>query len=88
MANPNPYRARLLRRRIRRPLEMVDVLRILSRGILEADELLKNSVDPEFTLRCIHALSQACGQYSRLIQEGALEARLTALECELHGAAA
>ena len=80
MANPNPYAARQAKRRAHKPLNLADVLKILTSAIREAERLLYGADDPEVTLRCVHALSQACGQYSKLIEIGEFEARLKVLE--------
>jgi hypothetical protein len=80
--------ARAAKRRAHKPLNLQDVLKILTSAIREAERLLYEADDPDFTLRCIHALSQACGQYSKLMAEGELEARLSVVEGALKGQAA
>jgi hypothetical protein len=88
MDTHNTHLARLAKRRARQPLQMADLLKILTSAIREAERLLYEATDPDFTLRCIHALSQAAGQYSKLMAEGELEARLAVLEETLRGKAA
>jgi hypothetical protein len=46
---------------------MSDVLKVLWTAIKDAEYLLYTAEDPEFRLRCVHALSQAAGQYAKLI---------------------
>ena len=88
MANANPYQGRQAIRRAHKPLSAADVLRVLTTAIREAERLLLEAEEPEFTLKCVHALSQACGQYVRLLAEGELEARLAAVEQLVRGEAA
>jgi hypothetical protein len=78
--NPNPYAARQAKRRARKTLDLPDVLKIMTKAIREAEMALLQADDPEFTLRCVHALSQACGQYAKLLEVGEFEARLKVLE--------
>lgn len=80
MANPNPYAARLALRRARKPGTMEDVLLVLWTAVRDAERLLYEAEDPDFRLRCIHAISQAAGQYVRLLESGEFDARLKALE--------
>ena len=83
MADPrhdHAHLARMGKKRAHKPLNLTDLLKILTSAIREAERLLYAAEDPDFTLRCIHALSQACGQYSKLMSEGELEARLLAVE--------
>ena len=85
MANPNPYAARQARRRAHKPLNLADVLKVLTTAIREAERLLYEADDPELTLRCVHALSQAAGQYVKLLEVGEYEARLASIEATLKG---
>lgn len=80
VANPNPYRARAAKRRAHKPLNLTDVLKILTSAIREAERVLYEADDPEMILRCCHALAQATGQYSKLLEIGEFEGRLQALE--------
>src|SRR5262245_30263015 len=77
--------ARLAKRQRAKPLELFEVLQILSGAIRKAEQILLDADDRDFALRCCHALSQACGQYSRLMAEGELEARLKVIEEALRG---
>jgi len=80
MANPSPHAARLAKRRAHKPLDLDAVLRILTSAVREAERLLYEAADPDVTLRCVHALSQACGQYAKLIAVGEYETRLARIE--------
>jgi hypothetical protein len=70
----------MAKKRARKPGDIAAVQRLLWRALLEAEEVLNEAEEPELKLRAIHAISQASGQYSRIIEVGELEARLTALE--------
>lgn len=81
MANPNPHAARLSKRRAHKPGNLQAILKILWTAITDAEHLLYTAGDDaDLRLRCLHALSQSCGQYSKLLEIGELEARLSALE--------
>jgi hypothetical protein len=80
MANPNPYAARLAQRRAHKPGTLADLLKVLWTAIRDAEHLLYSADDPEFRLRCVHALSQAAGQYAKLLEIGEFEARLVQIE--------
>ena len=86
----NPHQARLAKRRAHKPLNLADVLKILTSAIREGERLLLEASDDDhdLTLRAIHALGQVCGQYSKLLEIGELEARLAALEAAQRGQAA
>jgi hypothetical protein len=88
MTSSNALRARLGKKARGKPLEIQEVLAILSDAIRKAEQLLADSADADYALRCCHALSQACGQYSRLVSEGELENRIKMLEEALRGKAA
>jgi hypothetical protein len=85
--NPHkPHLARLQKKRASRPLTMPELLRILTTAISQAEALLLSAGDDrDFELRCIHGLSQVCGQYAKLLEIGELEARLSALEAAARG---
>ena len=85
MANPNPVAARLAQRRARQPGNLADVLKVLWTALHDAEQLMYAADDPELRLRCIHAVSQVAGQYSKLLEIGELEARLAALEAAQRG---
>jgi hypothetical protein len=80
MANPNPHAARLAKRRAHKPLDLLDVLKIMTKAIREAEAAMLTTTEVDLSLRCVHALSQACGQYAKLLEIGEFEARLKALE--------
>ena len=83
--NPNPFRARQEKKARGKPLEIAEVLAMVSDALRRAESLLQDATDPDYALRCIHALSQTAGQYSRLVSEGELEARIRTLEETLRG---
>ena len=85
MANPSPYKARMARRQIRKPGDIHAVMRLLWRALKTAEDILDEAEEPELTLRAIHAISQASGQYAKLLEIGELEARIAALEAEQKG---
>jgi hypothetical protein len=81
MPNPNPFQARLVKRRRGRPGNLAQVLRIVWAALLEADGVLQRAEgDPEVILKAVHAISQCAGQYAKLIEIGEWESRLTAVE--------
>jgi hypothetical protein len=53
---------------------------MLWRALLEAERVLLESDDDELSLKAVHAVSQASGQYLKLLEIGELEARVAALE--------
>ena len=77
--NPNPHAARLAKKR-RRPGNLGALQRLLWRTLLTAEEILDDAEEPDMQLRAIHALSQASGQYAKLLEIGELESRIAALE--------
>lgn len=74
----NPRRP--ARRRRHKPGDLAALTRVLWQAILEGEAILARPESDEQALRAIHALSQACGQYSRLLSQGELESRVAALE--------
>jgi hypothetical protein len=59
--------------------------RVLWQALLEAEEvLLSENSEPEMRLRAANTLSQASLSYLRLIETGEYEARLRAIEEQLH----
>jgi hypothetical protein len=80
MPNPSPYKARLGKRRHKKPGDLPALTRVLWRAVLEAQEILEAATEPELKLKAIHALSQCAGQYSKLLEVGEFEARLAAVE--------
>jgi hypothetical protein len=86
MANPNPHAARLSKRRAHKPGDLQAILKILWTAIRDAEALLYTAGDDaDLRLRCLHALSQSCGQYAKLLEIGELESRLAALEQAMKG---
>lgn len=81
MANPSPHKARQARKRRSKPGNLEALKRDLWH-VLQAALRVLDAPDttPELTLRAVHAMAQAAGQYARLIEVGELEARLAALE--------
>ena len=90
MANPSPHLARQAKRRAHKPLDLADILKILTSAIREGERLLLSAADDDhdLTLRAIHALGQVTGQYCKLLEAGELEARLVVLEAQMPGRAA
>jgi hypothetical protein len=83
MPNPNPVAARQAKRRAHKPLQMADLLKILTSAIREAEQVLYRAAeaeDHEMVLKSTHAVSQCIGQYSKLLEIGEFEARIAALE--------
>ena len=91
MADHKTHVARLAKRRAHKPLQMADLLKILTSAIREAEAVLYRAAvdeDAELTLKAVHAVSQCCGQYSRLIEIGEFESSIAALEAAVQGRAA
>ena len=90
MANPNPHKARLAKKRYREVGGLPALRALLWRALLEAEAVLEGAGadEAELKLKAIHAISQAGGQYARLLEIGELEARLTVVERALGGQAA
>ena len=80
MPNPSPYQARVAKKRRGKPGNLLAVTQVLWKGIVAAEVMLDAGPEPDMTLRIVHALSQACGQYARLLEVGELEERLRRLE--------
>jgi hypothetical protein len=84
--NTKPHLARLSKRCAHKPGSLEDILKILWTAIKDVEQLLYTAEDDaDLRLRCLHALSQSCGQYSKLLEIGELEARLSALEQQIQG---
>jgi hypothetical protein len=88
MPNPNPHQARLAQKRRRKPGDLRQVMLIVWRALIEAEEVMLLADDPELTLKAVHAVSQCAGQYAKLLEVGEYEARLGELERILKGQAA
>ena len=85
--NHNPFQARLEKRRRSKSGTLERAKTTLWKAIKEAETiLLSEESEPELKLRCVHALSQAIGQYAKVTEVGELEARLEALEAKQRAA--
>jgi hypothetical protein len=83
MPNPDPYRARLTRKRRRKTGDLQALQRKLWCAICEADDLIILAEADELRLKAIHALVQAGMAYAKVLEIGEHEARLAALEQQL-----
>ena len=86
MANPNPYQARQRKRRRGKVGTLAQTQQVLWRAIVEAETVLDDAEGNNQILQACHALAQACTAYSKLLQVGEIEARLTQLERQLASA--
>jgi len=89
MANPNPYQARLQRRRQARDTSPVGTLEEAQKAVWAAVEALEerllgegdtNTHDVADLTRITHALTQAVGMFLKTYEAGELEARLQSVE--------
>jgi hypothetical protein len=78
--NANPYRARQAQKRRAKPGNLAGLQRLLWRALKTAEAILDEAAEPDMQLRAVHAISQASGQYAKLLEIGELEARIAALE--------
>jgi hypothetical protein len=85
MANSSPHKARMAKRQLRKPGDLRALQRMLWRALLEAQEILDGAEEADMRLRAIHAISQASGQYGKLLEVGEFEARIAALEAGQKG---
>jgi hypothetical protein len=91
MANPSPHKARMAKKRKRKPGTLLDLQKLLWKALRTAEDLLDGATTleeeghEELQLRAIHAISQASGQYAKLLEVGKLEARIAALEAGERG---
>jgi uncharacterized small protein (DUF1192 family) len=83
MPNPSPHKARLAKKRRRKPGDLAAVTRVLWHAIVTAEDILNEADEADMQLRCVHALSQAAGQYAKLLEVGEYESRIAALEAEV-----
>jgi hypothetical protein len=82
--NPDPFKARLGRRRRRRKVgDLAALQRKLWGAICEADGVIVGADADELRLKAIHALVQAGMAYAKILEIGEYEARLAALEQQL-----
>ena len=85
MPNPSPHKARQAKKRRRTPGDLATLLQVLWGARLKAEAVLDAAgTDSELTLKAVHAVSQCAGQYSKFLEVGELEARLAALETQVH----
>jgi hypothetical protein len=82
---PKEYLARMGKKQRGKPLEVAEVLSMLSDALRKAEEILHRASDDEFALKACHCLSQTAGQYVRVLSEGELEQRIKALEEVVRG---
>ena len=93
MANPSPHKARMAKKRKRKPGTLLDLQKLLWKALRTAEDLLDGATTlaeegeghEGVQLRAIHAISQASGQYAKLLEVGELEARIAALEAAQKG---
>ena len=83
MPNPDPYHARLSRKRRRTTGDLNALRRKLWGAICEADDLIGSAETDEIRLKAIHALVQAGMAYAKICEVGEYEARLAAIEQQL-----
>jgi hypothetical protein len=85
MANPNPHKARRAKRAKAKPPGTInDVKARVWTAIEAAAEILAASdTDPALRLRAVHAVTQAAGSYTKILESAEFEARLRALEEKL-----
>ena len=83
--NPETLSARMAKKRRQRTGDLQAIRRKLWIAILHAEDTLEQAEESELRLKAVHALSQCCGQYSKLLEIGELEARLAALEERVQG---
>ncbi len=78
----NPYAARLVKRQKHKPGNLQDLLVIIWQALLEGQAVLEAATEDqaELKLKAIHAVVQAGGMYSKLLEVGELEARLAVVE--------
>ena len=83
MSNPNadPTKARQAKRRkkLSQPGTLEDARALLWKALQRAGDILDTD-DDTMSLKAIHAISQGAAAYSRIVEVGELEARLSALE--------
>lgn len=77
----------MAKKRRGKPGDLKATQAVLWRAILTAEDILNAADEADMQLRAVHAISQASGQYAKLIEIGELESRLAVLEAQLahHG---
>ena len=83
----NPHAAALVRRKHKYG-DVPDLLRVVWAALVEAQAVLERATEDEVKLKAVHAIVQAGGTYGKLLEIGALEDRLAALEAQMRGQAA
>jgi hypothetical protein len=84
----------MAKKRKRKPGTLLDLQKLLWKALRTAEDLLDGATTlaeageghEGVQLRAIHAISQASGQYAKLLEVGELEARIAALEAGERGA--
>ncbi len=82
---PETLSARMARKRRQHSGDLQAIRRKLWMAILHAEDTLEQAEEPELRLKAVHALSQCCGQYIKLLETGEIEARLAVLEERVQG---
>jgi hypothetical protein len=85
MSNPNPFKARLAKKRRRKPGDLDQLKAVLWGALCEAETVLRETSDEERVLRACHTISQASAAYLKLLETGELERRIQAMEQQLFG---
>jgi hypothetical protein len=80
MPNPDPYKARLAKRRKRAPGDLQELLRALWNAIADVETVMEGAESVEDVCKCAHALAGCGNTYAKLLQIGEYEARLARLE--------
>jgi hypothetical protein len=86
---PHVARAAKRRKRTRTAGDLADARLSLWQAVKTAEDLLLDAgQDAATTLRAVHALTQACTAYAKLVEAGELEARIAELERAMDARAA
>jgi hypothetical protein len=81
---PHKARAAKKRRRVSKIGGLEDARAKLWQAITTAEDLLlEETADPSMTLRAVHAITQACAAYVKLVESSELEARVAELEAQV-----
>jgi len=83
----------MAKKRKRKPGTLIDLQKLLWKALRTAEDLLDDATTQAeegegyqgVQLRAIHAISQASGQYTKLLEIGELEERIVALEAAQRG---
>jgi hypothetical protein len=82
MANPNPVRARIAKRK-RTSGDMEDLMEKVWGAVCLAEEAIKYASTPALRTSAIHAMSSIATTYTKMLQVGEHEARLALVEKRL-----